>query len=81
MINEKLNYYYHKKSKHSNYQILSTLLTPHLKDINVVTRFEKERLEYILDRIELKNKNILDIGGNTGYFTFEFLKYNANPTP
>ncbi|HIP27062.1 MAG TPA: class I SAM-dependent methyltransferase [Flavobacteriaceae bacterium] len=77
MINSKLHEYYHMKSKHSNYQILSTLLTPYLKDIDVKTRFEKERLKFILKHIELKNKYILDIGGNTGYFTFEFLKYGA----
>jgi SAM-dependent methyltransferase len=70
---------YASTSKHSNYQILPTELEKYITndDINVVTRNEEIRLEYFLENVEISNKKILDIGGNTGYFTFEFLKNGA----
>ena len=63
---------YMKESKHSNYQILSAKLQEFLgKDLVINSRYEKERLQYIIDNLEIKNKKILDIGGNTGFFTLE----------
>ena len=47
------------------------------EDLKVNSRFEKERLKYIADNLELKEKKILDIGGNTGFFTFEACNMGA----
>jgi len=70
---------YLKKSKHSNYQILSNKLS-HLMSIDnmhIKSRYEKERLNFILNNIDVKGKSILDIGGNTGFFSFELLDKGA----
>lgn len=70
---------YEKTSKHSNYQILSEELR-HLfceDNFEIKSRNEKARLDYILKNINVKDKSILDIGGNTGYFTFELLSNGA----
>ncbi|MBS4174153.1 class I SAM-dependent methyltransferase [Bacillus sp. FJAT-49736] len=82
MIEEikRLKKLYSESSKHSNYQILSKKLSKIIddNDIQVKTRFEEERLEYILEYINIKNKSILDIGGNTGFFSFEMINNGAN---
>jgi SAM-dependent methyltransferase len=72
---EHLKTLFGQASKHSNYQILPQCLKTFLddKDIEVKSRYEKERLDYILSQISPAGKSILDIGGNTGYFTFEML--------
>jgi len=70
---------YSKTSKHSNYQILPDKLSAIVGDnIKVQTRCEKERLRFILDNIDVKGKNIVDIGGNSGYFSFELIEAGAN---
>lgn len=76
---EQLISLYHTASKHSNYQVLPVRLSKIIPDkhISVTTRFEPERLHFILNNVEIKNKNILDIGGNTGFFTFELLEHGA----
>ena len=76
---EKLHNLYQKVSKHSNYQILPDSLYEYIdpKDLNVVSRYEKERMEYISKHVNIKNKTILDIGGNTGYFTIESVENGA----
>ena len=76
----KLKEVYAKTSKHSNYQILPSDLEQYLstEEIEVKSRNEKLRLNYILSKIDIENKKVLDIGGNTGYFTFEFLSNGAN---
>lgn len=76
---ENLVEYYNKSSKHSNYQILPNVLRKILKtsDINTKSRAEEERLKYITKIIEIKNLAVLDVGGNTGYFTFELLDAGA----
>lgn len=74
----KLKELYSLHSKHSNYQILSKKLADIIgNDIEVKTRYETERLEYILKKINIMNKTVLDIGGNTGFFTFELLDRGA----
>lgn len=67
---------YAENSKHSNYQILSSKLSVIIgnDNINVRTRYESERLEYILKNINIKGKSAVDIGGNSGYFSFELLE-------
>lgn len=76
---EQLKNKYANVSKHSNYQILPMELEKFLSnsDVNTVSRNEKVRLDYFLKNVNIKNKTILDIGGNTGYFTFEFLRHGA----
>jgi len=77
---ELLKQLYAVNSKHSNYQILSNRLSE-LLDENLITvnsRYEKERLEYIFNKISVKDKRVLDIGGNTGYFSFEILEHGAS---
>lgn len=75
----KLKSLYLKESKHSHYQILSDELTEMIgigKSQNR-TRYEKERLDFILAKLSVSNKTILDIGGNTGYFTTELIRRGA----
>ena len=76
---EKLKFLYQKESKHSNYQILPQQLTAKLSNhmFNVKTRNEFERLNYIQNNVTVEGKIILDIGGNTGFFTFETIFLGA----
>ncbi len=66
-------------SKHSAYQLLPDRLMALLKvdDLIIRSRYEKERLDYILSWFKIEGKSILDIGGNTGYFTFEMLEHGS----
>lgn len=75
----KLIQLYSKESKHSGYQILSERLSRVLPQeyISIKSKYEKERLHYILGEVDIENKTILDIGGNTGYFTFELIDNGA----
>lgn len=76
---EQLKALFSRNSKHSNYQIMPQCLKPFLNDtdIQVKSRYEKERLDYILNQINPADKSILDIGGNSGYFSFELLDRGA----
>lgn len=78
LINE-LKELYAKNSKHSNYQILPNLLLNILSNdnIEVRSRFEKERMDYFKDKINFTDKSVIDIGGNSGYFSFETLDAGA----
>jgi SAM-dependent methyltransferase len=75
----KLKELYSLKSKHSNYQILSRKLSKLIQsnELSTNSRYEQERLQYISENIELKHKTVLDIGGNSGYFTFESVELGA----
>jgi len=74
----KLKSLYAKVSKHSNYQILSKRLSLLMGGgIKVKSRYENERLKFILENIDVKDKTIIDIGGNTGFFSFELIEYGA----
>jgi len=70
---------YKKTSKHSNYQILPARLNQIINgsSLQIKSRFEKERLAYILSKISVQGKTILDIGGNTGFFSFELIDNGA----
>lgn len=46
--------------------------------IEVKSRYEKERLDYLTRYLDFNKKRILDIGGNTGYFTFEMIELGAS---
>lgn len=76
---EKLIQAYSKASKHSNYQVLPKNIKNIIgdNDVQTHTRFEPERLRYLLKVLDIQNRSVLDIGGNTGYFTFEFLDAGA----
>lgn len=70
---------YHNTSKHSNYQIIPSALEGILEtnEIRVISRCEKERMTYLKSIVKFKDKKVLDIGGNTGYFTFESIDAGA----
>ena len=71
-INNNLTDLYNATSKHSNYQIIAPALKEYLnvEEIHTNSRYEAERLVYIKNNLNLKDKLLVDIGGNTGYFTF-----------
>lgn len=75
----KLKQLYMEESKHSNYQVLIPELEKLLpiQNLDIKSRFENERMMYIASAIDIKGKTFLDIGGNTGYFTFEMAKKGA----
>jgi hypothetical protein len=70
---------YSQNSKHAHYQVLPQALKKIIgyEEIYVKTRYEIERLTYVLEKIDVKDKEILDIGGNTGFFSFELLAKGA----
>ena len=76
----KLKELYSKTSKHSNYQLIPNALKSILSnnDIVVKTRQELERMNYLKEHISFEDKKILDVGGNTGYFSFESLDAKAS---
>jgi len=78
-ISIKLKKLYVQSSKHSNYQVLSKKLKNIINDDEIIvkSRNEQERLAFILENIDVKDKTILDIGGNCGYFTFELIDKGA----
>lgn len=75
----KLMQLYEQKSKHSNYQIIPSALSKilHAESVTTNSRYERERLEYILRHLDVKNSSVVDIGANTGYFTFELVDSGA----
>jgi SAM-dependent methyltransferase len=76
---EKLKSLYQNTSKHSNYQILPNCLKPFIdtNDLVINSRFEAERLQFLKAQVDFKDKKVVDIGGNTGYFTFQFIEEGA----
>lgn len=80
MNNNELTKLYAKTSKHSHYQILATPLQELIKtsDLGVCSRYEEERLNYICTHIPYDNFTLVDIGANTGYFTFELMTKGAS---
>jgi len=70
---------YNKSSKHSSYQVLPNCLRPFVGQEKIVTssRFERERWSYLLSFLDFSDAAIADIGGNTGYFTYEALDAGA----
>jgi hypothetical protein len=76
----KLKKLYSETSKHSNYQIIPDALKSILSnsDIEVKTRQELERMNFLRKYLNFKGKKILDVGGNTGYFSFESIEEEAS---
>ena len=77
---DKLQFLYMQQSKHSNYQVLSSRLNDILGDhlIKVKSRYEQQRLIFIVSNLDFFKKKLLDIGGNTGFFTFELIDRGVN---
>ena len=77
---EKLKNLYLQSSKHSQYQSLPHSLMKYFasQDLPIHSRFEDERSKYIYSNIDVKNKKVLDIGGNTGFFTFSSYDLGAS---
>ena len=71
---------YNTASKHSNYQTLARPLQAYLQQDNfkITSRYEIERLNYILANCPVSNKIVADIGGNTGFFTLESAVHGAS---
>lgn len=70
---------YAEQSKHSNYQRLSPCLEHLLGNTCTPTspRYEEERIAFLNKYLSFAGKKVLDIGANTGFFSFEALRYNA----
>lgn len=79
MSAQRLEELYNNTSKHSNYQVLASRLRGLLGDdsIEVHSRWEEERLAFMTQHIDFAGKPFGDIGGNTGFFTFELLERGA----
>jgi hypothetical protein len=77
---EKLKGLYQNTSKHSNYQILPNCLKPIISndDLVINSRFEAERLKFLKSQFDFLEKKIIDIGGNTGYFSFQSIEEGAS---
>lgn len=65
--------------KHTGYQQLPRMLEPLLRLApgRVQSRHEEARMAYIAGHIEFTGKRVLDIGANSGYFSFEALEAGA----
>lgn len=80
MNEARLRKLYNNTSKHSEYQILAPAIMQLLPELQVcqgIARYEMERFSAIKKVISFKEQRILDIGGNTGYFSFELVANGA----
>ncbi|MBQ3839239.1 MAG: hypothetical protein II819_04725 [Fibrobacter sp.] len=70
---------YNAISKHSQYQILPKCLTQFIdqNQLNTKSRAEQQRFDYIAKKISLKGKSLIDIGANTGFFSFNAIEAGA----
>lgn len=70
---------YMKNSKHSQYQILPREFDSIISqnEIKCVSRYENERWSYICKHIDFSEKRVVDIGGNSGFFSFEAIRSGA----
>lgn len=68
-----------RHSKHSSYQVLPRRLQRMLGETAVMTRsrHELERMDFIAAHLDIAGRTVLDIGANTGYFSFECLERGA----
>lgn len=70
---------YQKTGKHSKYQKLPSRLQAKLnvEAQTALEHYEQERLQFISKHLDVEGKRLLDVGGNTGYFSFELLDRGA----
>lgn len=77
---ERMKALYGKTTKHSHYQIMPDFLAE-LVDPSTLSkkhsRYEKERMAYFTRHLDFRGKKVLDIGANTGYFTFSSVSAGA----
>jgi 2-polyprenyl-3-methyl-5-hydroxy-6-metoxy-1,4-benzoquinol methylase len=66
-------------SKHSQYQVMPPALIPLIPEgeISVKSRYEHERMTALKQWLDFRNKRVMDIGGNTGFFSFESIAAGA----
>lgn len=76
---EQLTTLYNSTSKHSNYQVLPSRLRNLIESDKLVvqSRSELERWEYIQNNHSFTNENVVDVGANSGFFSFESLEAGA----
>lgn len=76
---QRLEELYSNTSKHSNYQVLASRLRQLLgtDTLQVNSRWEEERLAFITQHVDVSGQVVGDIGGNTGFFTFELIDRGA----
>jgi SAM-dependent methyltransferase len=70
---------YQNTSKHSQYQVLPRRVQALLPQdrVSVKSRSEQERLDYLCSKLDVAGLRMADIGGNTGFFSFELLDRGA----
>lgn len=71
---------YNKVSKHSSYQSMPEEIKNIVAgngELKLISKFEKERWKFITRYVDFKDKTVADIGGNTGFFSFESSKAGA----
>ncbi|WP_144605241.1 class I SAM-dependent methyltransferase [Algoriphagus algorifonticola] len=70
---------YKRNSKHSGYQILPNSLKSIIEEdvTQFIPRYETQRLDWLKAQVDFSKMRVLDIGGNTGYFSFETLDLGA----
>lgn len=78
-LEKELKDLYLQSSKHSQYQKLPSDFEGILdeRELGIVSRYEKERWEYIRSNLEMGGKKVIDIGGNSGFFSFEAIHAGA----
>lgn len=71
---------YYETSKHSHYQAMHPSIEKFIGELEAPTinRYEKERTEWMVKKVDFTNAKVLDIGANTGYFTFFALEQGAS---
>ncbi|MFT3858025.1 MAG: class I SAM-dependent methyltransferase [Aquabacterium sp.] len=76
---ESLRQLYLQRSKHSSYQLVHPLVARHLGDTSDLPagKLERERQAYFDRVLPLTGADVLDIGANTGYFSFGALDSGA----
>lgn len=70
---------YLQRSKHASYQLVHPLVASHLGDTSDLPagKLERERQAYFDRALPLLGARVMDIGSNTGYFSFGALQSGA----
>lgn len=71
---------YASTTKHSHYQIMPDLLAQFInpeEHNKKHSRYDKERLSFFTENVPFQGSSVLDVGANTGYFSFESIEAGA----